>query len=226
MPAVMRSELAPEYRVYLGVDKHENDELLKVAFPDDWWFHVDRHSSAHIYLRYEGAHSGPDGVESTVSTAVTTPEPPDIAAAVLEACAQLVKLNSIEGSKLPRVEVVYTPVSNLTKSAQMDVGQVGFRSTREVRRVRVERGKSDLLRDWLRHRTECAVEDMRRERQDRDAELLRARRAAARRQHQAEREARERHQREKQERSYDRVFVEDAMTSNREVDENYEDEFM
>ena len=225
MPVVMCSELAPEYRVYLGADKHENDELLKVAFPDDWWFHVDRHSSAHIYLRYEGAQSGPDGVEPAVSAAAT-PEPPDVATAVLEACAQLVKLNSIEGSKLPRVEVVYTPVSNLTKSAQMDVGQVGFQSTREVRRLRVERGKSDLLRDWLRHRTECAVEDMRRERQDRDAELLRARRAAARRQHQAEREARERHQREKQERSYDRVFVEDAMTSNREVDENYEDEFM
>ena len=46
--------------------------------------------------------------------------------AVLEECAQLVKANSIQGSKSPAVDVVYTAFENLKKTGSMDVGQVGF----------------------------------------------------------------------------------------------------
>ena len=42
----------------------------------------------------------------------------------LEDCAQLVKANSIVGSKRNTVDVVYTPWSNLKKTNAMDVGQV------------------------------------------------------------------------------------------------------
>jgi hypothetical protein len=50
----------------------------------------------------------------------------DIPEEVLEDCMQLVKHNSIQGDKLQSVTVVYTPWTNLHKSASMDVGQVGF----------------------------------------------------------------------------------------------------
>lgn len=41
----------PAYTVYMGVDKFENEKLLANGFPEDLWFHVDQHSSAHVYLR-------------------------------------------------------------------------------------------------------------------------------------------------------------------------------
>lgn len=37
--------------VYMGKDKYENEELLKYAWDEDIWFHVDDFSSAHVYLR-------------------------------------------------------------------------------------------------------------------------------------------------------------------------------
>jgi hypothetical protein len=39
---------------------------------------------------------------------------------------QLVRGNSIEGCKQPKVDIVYTPFHNLDKRANMDDGQVGF----------------------------------------------------------------------------------------------------
>lgn len=37
--------------VYMGRDKFENEELIKYAWDEDIWFHVDDFSSAHVYLR-------------------------------------------------------------------------------------------------------------------------------------------------------------------------------
>lgn len=71
------------------------------------WFHVDNLSSAHVYLRL------PSG--ATVE---------DIPPETLEDCAQLVKANSIQGSKQTSVDIVYTMWSNLRKTAAMEVGQV------------------------------------------------------------------------------------------------------
>lgn len=70
-------------------------------------FHVDDLSSAHVYLRLP-----PGGTFE------------DIPAETLEDCCQLVKANSIQGNKLDNVGVVWTPVSNLKKTASMEVGQV------------------------------------------------------------------------------------------------------
>lgn len=57
-----------------------DEDLIKFAWPQDIWFHVDKLSSAHVYLRM------PDGM-----TWDHIPEP------LLVDCAQLVKANSIEG---------------------------------------------------------------------------------------------------------------------------------
>lgn len=56
----------------------------------------------------------------------------DIPPAVLEDAGQLVKANSISGCKMNEVDVVYTMWSNLRKTPDMDVGQVGFHSDKEV----------------------------------------------------------------------------------------------
>ena len=56
----------------------------------------------------------------------------EVPSAVLDDCAQLVKANSIEGSKINNVDVVYTLVSNLKKTGEMEVGQVGFHKDKEV----------------------------------------------------------------------------------------------
>jgi len=41
----------PGFVVYMGKNKFENEQLLAYGFPEDLWFHVDKHSSAHVYLR-------------------------------------------------------------------------------------------------------------------------------------------------------------------------------
>ncbi|XP_064267542.1 coiled-coil domain-containing protein 25 isoform X3 [Passer domesticus] len=98
---------AAVYTIYMGKDKYENEELIKHGWPEDVWFHVDKLSSAHVYLRLHQE--------------------------VLSDCAHLVKANSIQGCKLSSVTVVYTPWSNLRKTPDMDVGQIGFHRSKDVR---------------------------------------------------------------------------------------------
>ena len=53
-----------------------DEELIKWGWPEDVWFHVDKLSSAHVYVRLQPGQ--------TID---------DIPGAVLEDCAQLVKAN-------------------------------------------------------------------------------------------------------------------------------------
>ena len=73
--------------------------------------------------------SGRQGGGDAASPAAP-PLPPrawhDIPPKVLADCCQLVKHNSISGSKASTVDVVFTPWSNLKKTDRMDVGQVRF----------------------------------------------------------------------------------------------------
>lgn len=98
-----------KHLIYMGKDKFENEELLKYGWPEDLWFHVDNLSSAHVYLRLNPGETF-DQVPGNC----------------LEECCQLVKENSIEGSKKDHVKIVYTPFLNLKKTQGMDIGQVGF----------------------------------------------------------------------------------------------------
>ena len=107
--------VTPSAKIYMGRDKFENEDLIKYAEAEDFWFHVDDLSSAHVYLKPQ------DGW-----TLDTIPE------TVIMDCAQLVKANSIEGNKKNDIKVVYTPASNLRKEASFDVGQVAFFNNRLV----------------------------------------------------------------------------------------------
>jgi predicted ribosome quality control (RQC) complex YloA/Tae2 family protein len=82
----------------MGKDKFENEDLIKFGWPEDIWFHVDDLSSAHVYLRLKEGESWDKIDEKLIAE-----------------CCQLVKANSIEGSKKDFVKVVYTPWENLFK---------------------------------------------------------------------------------------------------------------
>ena len=43
--------VSPPATIFMGFDKHENEELIRWGFEEDVWFHVDKVSSAHVYLR-------------------------------------------------------------------------------------------------------------------------------------------------------------------------------
>ena len=69
----------------------------------------------------------------------------DIPEDTLEECAQLVKANSIVGSKQNNISVVYTPWDNLMKKSSMDVGQVGFYHDKRVKKVKVAKKISAIV---------------------------------------------------------------------------------
>ncbi|EQL02317.1 duf814 domain containing protein [Ophiocordyceps sinensis CO18] len=72
----------PPAFVYVGKDKFENEDLIKFGWDQDvWCFHVDKLSSAHIYLRMQDGQSWDALPEALVAD-----------------LAQLTKANSIEGS--------------------------------------------------------------------------------------------------------------------------------
>jgi predicted ribosome quality control (RQC) complex YloA/Tae2 family protein len=87
----------------MGKDKYENEELIKHGWDNDVWFHVDKFSSAHVYLRL------PDGMEWD-----------KIPEETLIDIGQLTKANSIEGNKKDNLVIIYTPWSNLKKTGGSD----------------------------------------------------------------------------------------------------------
>ncbi|TYJ56632.1 hypothetical protein B9479_002724 [Cryptococcus floricola] len=115
--------VSPPVTIYMGRDKVENEELLRYGLPTDVWFHVDKLSSAHVYLRQ------PDGQPHG--------EWDKLPSALVNDLAQLVKANSIEGNKKDNItasRVIYTPFPNLKKTGDMPVGQVSFHSDKKVKR--------------------------------------------------------------------------------------------
>ena len=57
-----------------------DEDLIKFGWEEDVWFHVDKLSSAHVYLRLKEGQSW-DAIDPKL----------------LDDCAQLTKANSIEG---------------------------------------------------------------------------------------------------------------------------------
>ncbi|XP_065164698.1 coiled-coil domain-containing protein 25 [Atheta coriaria] len=120
--------VSPPVTLFMGLDKYENEDLIKWGFPEDVWFHVDKLSSAHVYLRLQPGQMIDD-----------------IPTAVLEDAAQLVKANSITGNKMNDLEVVYTMWANLKKTPGMEVGQVGFHKERDVKKMKVAKRINEIV---------------------------------------------------------------------------------
>ncbi|KAL3844147.1 hypothetical protein ACJIZ3_001550 [Penstemon smallii] len=190
---------AGDYTIFMGLDKYENEELIKYGFPEDIWFHVDKMSSAHVYLRL---HKG-----QTID---------DISEGVLEDCAQLVKANSIQGNKVNNVDVVYTPWQNLKKTASMDVGQVGFYSSKMVRTVRVEKRINEIVNRLNRTKVE-RTPDLKAEREAVNAAERAERKVQLRDKKRREELEKLEKERQAELRSYKNLMVAEKMTSNKDI---------
>ncbi|CAD5227494.1 unnamed protein product [Bursaphelenchus okinawaensis] len=189
----------PPVLLYMGRDKHENEKLIRWGWPEDVWFHVDKYSSAHVYLRLP-----PNMTIDTI--------PQDL----ITDCCQLVKANSIEGCKLNNIDIVYTMWTNLKKTGDMVVGQIGFHSEKAVKKVRIET-KNNVIVNRL-NKTQIVDDnyDYQEERETRDRKERLKEKEAARIRQKAEQEERERILKDKEAKSYDRVFDEKKMMTNKQ----------
>ncbi|KAM7208672.1 coiled-coil domain containing protein [Naviculisporaceae sp. PSN 640] len=202
----------PPAYVYVGKDKFENEELIAHGWEEDVWFHVDKLSSAHIYLRLREGETW-DNIPTELLTDL----------------GQLTKANSIEGNKKDNITIIYTPWSNLKKDGSMAVGQVSFKDNKKVRRLVIPQRENAIVNRLNKTKVE-KFPDLRQEKEDRLKELRKKDQAAmlARRKEEA-RIAKERQEKKWQkDHAYDELFAEENMaaSSNQDRDENWEDDFM
>ncbi|KAG7160985.1 coiled-coil domain-containing protein 25-like isoform X1 [Homarus americanus] len=198
----------PPVTLFMGLDKYENEDLIKWGWPEDVWFHVDKVSSAHVYLRLNPGQ--------TID---------DISMAVIEDAAQLCKANSIQGNKMNNVDVVYTLWSNLRKTPGMDVGQVGFHSEKEVRKIRLEKRINEVINRLNKTKTESHP-DFRLEREERDRVERNAQKKELKEKQQKEKEELELRKKEQELRSYNSLFSSDNMKTNKQAADEDSDDFM
>lgn len=109
------------YQVIIGKDKFENDLLIKYGYRElnYMWFHADKYSSGHVYLKMK---------ESEKSLG-------DVPKAVVEDCLQLCKSESIQGNKMPECTIIYTAWHNLRKNRYMKPGEVSFKSVKNCKKT-------------------------------------------------------------------------------------------
>ncbi|KAG0646201.1 Coiled-coil domain-containing 25 [Hyphodiscus hymeniophilus] len=202
---------SPDAFVYVGKDKVENEELIKYGLEEDVWFHVDKLSSAHIYLRMN---------EGDTWDAI----PEDL----LTDCAQLTKANSIEGNKKDNVTIIYTPWSNLKKDGSMAVGQVSFKDNKKVKRILVSQRENPIVNRLNKTKVE-KFPDLAMEKEEK-LKSLRKKDQAARldRKKEEARIAQERKEKKWQkDHAYDDMFQEeDPDEANNQGREDLEDDFM
>uniref|UniRef100_A0A8C8I274 Coiled-coil domain-containing protein 25 n=1 Tax=Oncorhynchus tshawytscha TaxID=74940 RepID=A0A8C8I274_ONCTS len=169
-------------------------------------FHVDKLSSAHVYLRM------PKGL--TIE---------DIPKEVLIDCAQLVKNNSIQGCKMNNINVVYTPWANLKKTGDMDVGQIGFHRHKEVKVVAVEKKVNEIVNRVEKTKDE-RYPDLAAEKESRDREERNEKKAQIQDLKKKEKDDIKKKRELEELKSYSSLMTSDNMTTNE--DGNDSDDFM
>lgn len=201
----------PSTTLFMGRDKYENEDLIKYGWPEDVWFHVDKLSSAHVYLR--------------LSEGQTIDNLPKV---LIEDAAQLVKQNSIEGCKINDVDVVYTLWSNLHKTESMAVGQIGFHSQRAVKKVRVAKKDKDIIRRLDKTKVEKDTVDFREERDLRDRNERESKKQQFKKIEEQKKVEEQERKAAAELRSYTNLMQEEKMTSNKDAcgDGSDSDDFM
>ncbi|KAK7576334.1 hypothetical protein V9T40_012620 [Parthenolecanium corni] len=185
----------PPVIYFMGKDKFENEELIKWGWPEDVWFHVDKLSSAHVYMRLNPGQTLDDVPQQVID----------------DAC-QLVKANSIQGHKLSEVDVVYTMWSNLKKTPGMEAGQVAFHNDNEVKKVKVEK-RNEVVNKLTKTKTE-ENPDLRESRERRDAEEKAKKNKILRDQKEKEKAEEKRRKEEAELRSYTSLMKSENMHDN------------
>jgi len=202
---VTSTVVEPHVTLFMGEDKFENEDLIKWGWPEDVWFHVDKLSSAHVYLRLRPGE-----------TLETVP------AVIIEEACQLVKDNSITGRKQATVDVVYTMWSNLKKTAGMEVGQVSFFKDKEVILVKNVAKKSEVVRR-LEKTKDIKKIDLRALREERDAKERAVLREKEKKQREEEKVQQKKRADDAELRSYTSLMKTDNMKSNRDNDSDSDD---
>lgn len=198
--------------IYVGKDKYENEDLIKYGWEEDVWFHVDKLSSAHIYLRMQPGQTWDNLPQELVMD-----------------LAQLTKANSIEGNKKDNITVIYTPWANLKKDGSMDVGQVSFHDQRKVKRILVPNRENPIVNRLNKTKVEKKP-DLKAEKDDM-LKQLRAREQAALQIKRKEEQRQAQEWKEKKwqkDHAYDEMFTEENMaaSSNQDRAADWEDDFM
>ena len=143
---------------------------------------------------------------------------------VINDCAQLVKANSIQGSKMNEVDIVYTMWANLNKTADMEVGQIGFHSNKAVKKIR-QLSKDNAIVNRLNKTKEEKEVDFKTEREGRDRREREEKKKVFRKEEEARKAEEKSRKAEAELRSYDRLMNEDNMSSNKDGG-NDSDDFM
>jgi len=198
----------PPVTLFMGENKYENEDLIRWGWPEDVWFHVDKLSSAHVYLRLRPGETLDD-----------------VPVAIIDEACQLVKDNSISGRKLPNVDVVYTMWSNLKKTQGMEVGQIGFHKDKEVRLAKKVTKVPEVVRRLDKTKDVKQV-DLRLLREERDAKERLELREKEKVQKEEEKVLKEKRAQEAELRSYTSLMTSDNMKSNRDNDGSDSDDFM
>ncbi|XP_015596581.1 coiled-coil domain-containing protein 25 isoform X2 [Cephus cinctus] len=193
----------------MGVDKYENENLIKWGWPEDVWFHVDKYSSAHVYLRLQHGQ--------TID---------DIPSTVLEDAAQLVKANSIEGNKMNDIDVIYTMWSNLKKTQGMEVGRVGFHKEKDVRKIHLTKRVNAVINRLNKTKRSVEQVNLRLEREQRDRNERENKKQILKEQKEREKTEEKKKQEEAEMRSYNSLFNSTNMTSNTDNTGYDSDDFM
>ncbi|CAL8073268.1 unnamed protein product [Orchesella dallaii] len=203
------SVVDPPVTLFMGEDKYENEELIKWGWPEDVWFHVDKLSSAHVYLRLRPGETLDD-----------------VPSAIIDDACQLVKDNSITGRKQANVDVVYTLWSNLKKTAGMEVGQVSFFKDKEVRLEKNVAKNSDIVKRLNKTKTENMKLDFQALREERDAKERAEQREKQRKQQEVDKEMAKKRAQEAEIRSYTSLMKAENMKTNRDNSGSDSDDFM
>ncbi|TPX07847.1 uncharacterized protein E0L32_010422 [Thyridium curvatum] len=207
----------PPAYVYVGKDKFENEELIAHGWEEDVWvryltFHVDKLSSAHIYLRLREGETW-DNIPQELLTDL----------------GQLTKANSIEGNKKDNITIIYTPWSNLKKDGSMAVGQVSFKDQRKVKKILIAQRENPIVNRLNKTKVEKHP-DLKQEKDDRLRELRkRDQQAQQQRKKEEARVMKERQEKKWQkDHAYDELFSEENMeaSSNQNRGDDWEDDFM
>ena len=196
---------APRLTCYSGVDKYENEELIKLGWEEDVWFHVDDLSSAHVYVRLESSMTW-DKLPEEMLTEV----------------GHLVKANSISGCKMAVVTIVYTPWANLKKAPGSDIGAVTFHDYKKVRKMQIEGRRRDLTNILTKNRTDVDLASLRSARQENEKQRIREAHQKATLERKAEEARKQEAKRLKEERDYSSLMRSIPVSTN-EIDE---DDFM
>ncbi|KAJ1521608.1 hypothetical protein ONE63_003257 [Megalurothrips usitatus] len=198
----------PPVTLFMGNDKYENEDLIKWGWPEDVWFHVDNLSSAHVYLRLAPGQTLQD-----------------ISPAIIEDAGQLVKANSISGCKMNEVDVVYTMWSNLRKTPDMDVGQVGFHNDKEVRKLKITKNTT-IVKRLEKTREVDPRPDLRNQREERDKNERDSKKSQQKEEAARRKEEERRRKEEAETRSYSTLMKSENMKTNRDCGDSDSDDFM